>query len=81
MGFIIFEKHPGDLLTIRNLKKKITTICIDQFNLQVNKIQLTADLRFKVYINIPLNGELCDSLDGVLSNLLEQHSILAYQIK
>lgn len=81
MGFIIFEKHPGDLLEIVNSKKRAILIKINQFNLIVNSIKLTSNLEFKVHINIPQDKDFRRNLASILNDLSRENIILNYVIE
>ncbi len=84
MGFIIFKKHPGDILSISNLKKRATIITIDKFNLHVDSIKLTSNWTFKVQINVLPNKKDYNykhDLVDTLNLLLKDKSILEYSIE
>lgn len=55
MGFIIFKKHPGDIIDIVDVKQKLAIITIDKFKLRVESIKLTSNWTFKVQIDFSPN--------------------------
>lgn len=82
MGFIVFEKHPGDLLKTTFVKKKsINFIEINRFNLRVIKIKLTANWTFKVYFDLLSDNINLSILLSVLNGMLQEHHILDYELE
>lgn len=80
MEYILFDKHPGDLLKIVNLKTRHAVIIIDQLILRVVRIQFTSQLQFKVYIEMPKSQIDTQILVKTLGILHERKIILEYKV-
>ena len=81
MGYVIFEKHPGDLLQISNVQKQLVTIKIGGFNLKVvGLIKLTAQRTFKVNLEFPTNKTSRDAFIKTMNHWLAKKEILSYNV-
>lgn len=80
MGFIIFEKHPVDLLKLTGLKNRVTYIMINQFSLIVIAIKLTSNWNFKVYVDISRYKNYYNDLSNELDNFVENNVTLEYKL-
>lgn len=83
MNYIIFDNHPGDLLTTEKNKTYYDTfINIESFKLKLNGlIKLTHQNTFMANIQ-PLSKKIsCQSLVIILDKWLAQGEIIDYQIK
>ena len=81
MGYIIFEKHPGDLLTIKDLDKRLVLIEIGKFKLSViGLIKLTTQGSFKVKLELPKNKKSRDECIRILNEWLDRKEILDYNV-
>lgn len=79
MGYVIFEKHPGDLLIINNLQKQIVSIEIGVFRLQIiGPIKLTPQKTFKVNLKFPSNKTSRESFIKILNYWLVKKEIIEY---
>jgi hypothetical protein len=79
MGYIIFEKHPGDLITIDSKDNNRASIEIETYKLKINGlIKLTPQCNFKVNFDFPSNKLVRESLIATLSSWLTKKEILEY---
>jgi acylphosphatase len=79
MGYIIFEKHPGDLIIIDCKDNNIALIQIEAFKFKIKGlIKLTPQGNFKVTIDFPSNKQLRESFIATLSLWLIKKEILEY---
>lgn len=80
MGYIIFEKHPGDLLTtINHQDKHMILIEIGNFKLNViGLIKLTPQRAYKVNLEFPKNKTARDAFIKTLNDWLVRKEILNY---
>lgn len=81
MEFIIFEKHPGDILKTSMIKRKlVSSIKIESFDLRVTSIKLTANWMFKIYIDTLPNNINYSRLITTLNGMLQKGSICEYKL-
>ncbi len=82
MGFIVFKKHPGDILKTSMVNRRlVSSIKIDSFDLPVISIKLTNNWMFKVYIGTLPNDINYSKLITTLNNMLQKGDICEYQLR
>jgi hypothetical protein len=81
MGYIIFEKHPSDLLKIENHHKHLVTIEIESFSLKViGLIKPTSQHTFKVLVDIPSPKVMREAITNTLNEWLLRKEIVSYSL-
>jgi hypothetical protein len=79
MGFIIFEKHPGDILQIVDINKNQITLTVGSFYLKVTgMIKPTFNKMFKVPVEFPSNKHPREALIRELDGLILKREIVEY---
>lgn len=79
MGFIIFEKHPGDILQIVDINKHQIKLTVGSFHLKVTgMIKPTFNKMFKVPVEFPSNKHPREALIRELDDLVSKREIVEY---
>ena len=80
MGYIIFEKHSGDLIKIQGSEKHEATILIESITLKIKGlIKLTPQFTFRVNVEFPSNKLAREVLIKILNRWLSSNNILDYE--